>query len=119
MESYELSFCKIEILQKDIAEVIVNEGVDVNMDMVEEIHRCFLSIFIHSFSLLINKKNSYSTQLDALIQFGTLKSINKIAIFAPNKMAKLSADFSADIPSSAALNIQVFTNRDDALIWLI
>lgn len=119
MELYELSFCKIDVLQKDIAEVIVNEGIDIDMEMVDEIHHCFLSIFTHSFSLLINKKNSYSTQLDALIKFGTLKAINKIAIFAPNKMAKLSADFSADIPSSAVLNIQVFTDRDEALTWLI
>jgi hypothetical protein len=34
-------------------------------------------------------------------------------------MAKLSADFSAEIPSSATLNIQVFINRDDAIYWLI
>jgi hypothetical protein len=119
MELYELSFCKIEVLQHDIAEVIVDEGVDINIGMVDEIHRCFLSIFTHPFSLLINKKNSYSTQLDALIQFGTLRAINKIAIFAPNKMAKLSADFSVDIPSSAELNIQVFTDRAEGLNWLL
>jgi len=118
MELHELSFGKISILHSDIAEVIVDEGANVDMKMVEEIHNCFLSIFSNSFSLLINKTNSYSTQLDALIQFGTLPTINKIAIFAPNKMAKLSADFSADIPSSAVLNIKVFTNRDDALAWL-
>lgn len=118
MELYYFSFGKIIILQSDIAEVIVDEGVDIDIKMVDEIHHCFLSIFPHSFSLLINKTNSYSTQLDALIKFGTLSVINKIAVFAPNKMAKLSADFAADIPSSAILNIEVFTNRGDALSWL-
>lgn len=118
MELHEISFGKVIVLDADIAEVIVDEGVDIDITMVEEIHKCFLSIFTHSFSLLINKSNSYSTQLDALIHFGTLEAIDKIAIFAPNKMAKMSADFSADIPSSATLNIQVFTGRDDALTWL-
>ncbi len=118
MELYELSFCNVEVLRSDIAEVSVFEGVDVDLKMVEEIHQCFLSIFAHSFSLLINKSNSYSTQFDALVHFGTLQSIDKIAVFAPNKLAKLSADFSADIPSSAELNIQVFIDRNDALAWL-
>ncbi len=118
MELIELSFVKISILRSDLAEIMVDEGIDINMDMVEEIHNALLSTFTDSFSLLINKTNSYSTQLDALIQFGTLTAIDKIAVFAPNKLAKFSADFAATIPSSAVLNIQVFTNRDEALAWL-
>jgi len=118
MDLHKLSFGVIGVLRNNLAEVIVDEGVNIDIKMVDEIHKCLLSIFTHSFSLLINKSNSYSTQLDALIKFGTLKGLNKIAVFAPNKMAKLSADFAADIPSSAVLNIQVFTNRDDALAWL-
>ena len=118
MDIHPLSFGKIIILRDDLAEVIIDEGVDINIKMVEEIHHVLLSIFTHSFSLLINKINSYSTQLDALIHFGSLKEINKIAVVAPNKMAKLSADFSASIPSSAVLDIQVFNQREQALAWL-
>jgi len=118
MELHELSFGKIRVLQNDLAEVMVSEGVDVDIEMVNEIHKAFLSIFSQSFSLLINKSNHYSTQLDALILFGKLSAINKIAVFAPTKMAMLSADFSANIPSSATLNIHVFSDRDDALTWL-
>ena len=118
MEWHKLSFGKIGILRGNIAEIMIDEGVDINIEMVEEIHNYLLSIFTDSFSLLINKSNAYSTQLDALIQFGTLATIDKIAVFAPNKLAKLSADFSASIPSSNALNIQVFTDIDDAIAWL-
>ncbi len=114
MTLHELSLGKIFVLRSDLAEVIVDEGVE----MVEEIHNALLSIFPHSFSLLINKTNSYSTELDALVLFGTLSAINKIAIFAPNKMAQLSAEFAANIPSSSVLDIQIFTNRDDALAFL-
>ena len=118
MEVHQISFAKICILSSNCAEITVNLGVDINLQMVEEIHHFLLSQFNHSFSLLINKSNAYSTQLDALIQFGTLPAIDKIAIFAPNKLAKMSADFSATIPSSTVLNIEVFTERDDALDWL-
>ena len=118
MEVQQISFAKVCVLRTGVAEITVDSGADINLEMVDEIHQFLLSLFSHSFSLLINKSNSYSTQLDALIQFGTLAAIDKIAIFAPNKLAKMSAEFSATIPSSAALNIEVFTERDDALDWL-
>ncbi|KGJ93954.1 STAS/SEC14 domain-containing protein [Colwellia psychrerythraea] len=119
MEIHQISFAKISVLRKDLAEITVYNGADIDLNMVDEIHHYLSSIFSDSFSLLINKTNAYSTQLDALIQFGTLTAIDKIAIFAPNKLAKMSAEFSASIPSSTDLNIEVFTDRDEALAWLI
>ncbi|OUR77141.1 STAS/SEC14 domain-containing protein [Colwellia psychrerythraea] len=119
MEMHQISFAKVCVLSNDLAEITVDCGADINLNMVNELHQLLLSLFCDSFSLLINKSNSYSTQLDALIHFGTLPAIDKIAIFAPNKLAKMSADFSATIPSSAVLTIEVFTERDDALEWLI
>jgi len=118
MEVHQVSFATIKVLNPNLGEVIVDEGVEVNVNMVTEIHEKFIAIFQSSFSLLINKKNAYSTQLDALIKFGDLSAIDKIAIYAPNQLAKMSADFSATIPSSANLNIEVFTERDAALAWL-
>jgi len=119
MEIHQISFAKVCVLSNDLAEITVDSGADINLNMVNELHQLLLSLFCDSFSLLINKSNSYSTQLDALIHFGTLPAIDKIAIFAPNKLAKMSANFSATIPSSAVLTIEVFTERDDALEWLI
>lgn len=118
MEVHQISFATICVLRSDLAEITVDSGVDINLGMVDEIHQLLLSLFSHPFSLLINKSNAYSTQLDALIKFGALTAIDKIAIFAPNKLAKMSAEFSATIPSSTVLNIEVFTERDDALDWL-
>lgn len=118
MNCHRISFAQIKVLSCTLGEIIVDQGVDIDADMVREIHQALTELFPQPFSLLINKKNSYSTQLDALILFGQLKAISKIAVFAPNSLAKLSADFAATIPSSAALNIEVFTEREDALAWL-
>ena len=118
MHIHKISFATICVLRDDLAEVIVEQGADINLKMVDEIHNALLSLFSGSFSLLINKSNAYSTQLDALIQFGLLEAIDKIAVFAPNKLAKMSADFAASIPSASELTIQVFTDRDDAMTWL-
>ena len=119
MEVHQISFAKIAVINSYLAEVTVNNGVDIDIDMVDEIHKALMSLLGHTFSLLINKSNAYSTQLDALIKFGSLPAIDKIAVFAPNKLAQMSADFSATIPSSQALNIQVFTEREEAMNWLL
>ncbi len=118
MDWHKVSCGKIAVIRYDVAEIMVDDGIDINIKMVDEIHHYLLSTFPHSFSLLINKSNSYSTQLDALIRFGALPAIDKIAIFAPTKMAELSANFSAGIPSSAKLDIHVFPLRSDAINWL-
>lgn len=119
MEIHQISFAKIAIINKELAEITVDNAVDIDLVMVEEIHEALLSLLNPSFSLLINKSNAYSTQLDALIKFGALPAIDKIAIYAPNKLSQLSADFSATIPSSQSLNIQIFTERESALDWLL
>ena len=119
MEIHQISFAKIAIMSSNLAEIIAVEGVDIDLVMVDEMHNALLSFFSQSFSILVNKSNAYSTQLDALIKFATLAEIDKIAVFAPNKLAKMSADFSADIPSAKTLNMPVFTDRDDALTWLL
>ncbi|NRA84382.1 MAG: STAS/SEC14 domain-containing protein [Gammaproteobacteria bacterium] len=117
-ELHQFSFGQVRIFSQVLAEITVNEGAEINTEMVEELHTLLLSLFTNSFSLLINKTNTYSTKFDALTQFGQLEEINKIAVFAPSTMAKFSADFSASIPTSRALNIQVFSDQYDALAWL-
>ncbi len=116
--THQFSFGKVRVLRHDLAEITVNEGADINIKMVDELHELLLSLFTNSFSLLINKVNSYSTKFDALSRFGQLPVIDKIAVFAPSKMAKFSADFAANIPSSMRLDIKVFSKREDALTWL-
>jgi len=76
MKLYELSFAKIIILRDDIAEVIVNDGIEMNMLMFEEYHNFLLSNLKAPFSLLINKVNSYSYNAEVLKNLAELTEIN-------------------------------------------
>ncbi|MFD2725516.1 hypothetical protein [Hyunsoonleella rubra] len=60
MKEYKLSFGTIIVLKDNLAEVIINEGVVMNEVMVDIYHDFLLSYLKAPFSLLINKKNSYS-----------------------------------------------------------
>ncbi|WP_068546419.1 hypothetical protein [Thalassotalea crassostreae] len=118
MDIHKLSFAQVTVLSNRIVKIAVDQGANVDLEMIDEIKQLFCELFDVSFSILVNKSNSYSTQLEALVAFGKIENIDKIAILAPNKMAHLSADFSANIPSSAALNIKIFNLRNEALAWI-
>ena len=60
MPYMDLPFATIIKLREDIAEVIINEGVEMNLDMVNQYHEYLLLHFKAPFSLLINKVNSYT-----------------------------------------------------------
>jgi hypothetical protein len=94
MNVHELSFSKIILLSESIAEVIINEGVELDEKMVEQYHEFLLSHLIAPFSLLINKVNSYSYNFGAQINLAIA------------------------VPRSVEWNLKVFSNRDKALGWL-
>ncbi len=119
MNLYELHFAKIIILHEDIAEVLINDGVDMNVKMVDEYHDFLLSHLRAPFSLLINKVNPYSYDFHAQQKLATLKEINAMAVVAYNRMTEITTESLISFPRQVKWNLKMFSNRDEALIWLI
>ena len=119
MDLHELPFAKIIILRDDIAEVMINDGVRMNEEMVEQYHDFLLSHLRAPFSLLINKINSYTYDFHAQEKLATLKEINAIAVVAYKRVTKLTTETIASYPRDVKWNLEIFSNRDDALAWLL
>jgi len=119
MELHELSFAKIIILQDDIAEIRVNNDIEINIEIVDEYHRFLLSHLQPPFSLLINKLNSYSYSFEALQQLQTFKEINKIAVVAYNRITAQTTELLASYPRDTDWDLEIFSNRDEAFNWLL
>ena len=94
MDLHELSFAKIIILRDDIAEVMINDGIEMNPGMVDQYHDFLLSHLRSPFALLINKVNAYTYSFEAQ---------QKLASF----------------PRDEDWNISIFPDHDQALGWLI
>ena len=118
MDTHQLDFAKINIIRDDIAEVIINDGVEMNADMVDQYHAFLLSHLKPPFSLLINKLNSYTYDFEAQQSLGTLKEINAMAVVVYNQISKVSTSNLASFPRSTQWNLHIFYNTDDALNWL-
>ncbi len=120
MKVHELPFSKIIILSDSVAEVIINEGVEMDVTMVELYHEFLLSHLSSPFSLLINKINSYSYSFEAQIKLASLKEISAMAVVTYSRAAELATNnLATSVPREVDWNLRVFSNRDNALNWLI
>ena len=119
MDLYELPFAKIIILRDDIAEVMINEGVQMDANMVDQYHDFLLSHLRAPFSLLINKVNSYAFDFDAQAKLATLKEINAIAVVVYNRVSRIATETLASFPRDVEWNLKIVSSRDEALAWLL
>ena len=118
MKTYELSFAKINVLSDDVAEVIINNGVEMNSAMVDEYHDFLLLHLKAPFSLLINKVNEYSYGRDALGKIASLKEIKAMAVISYKESTTLTTEFLKSFPREVDWNLEIFNDRDKALAWL-
>ncbi|MBC3757371.1 hypothetical protein H7U19_03070 [Hyunsoonleella sp. SJ7] len=118
MKEYKLSFGTIIILKDNLAEVIINEGVVMNEVMVDLYHDFLLSYLKAPFSLLINKKNSYSYTFEAQKMIANLKEIHVMAVVVGTSGALMSTRTLIKINEENDWNIKLFHTRPEALEWI-
>lgn len=118
MKQHRLSFADINILGDNLAEVIVDEGVEMTIDMVEEYHQFLLTHLIPPFSLLVNKLHSYSYDAEAQQKLANLQEIDRMAVVSYRLSTTTATEQLTELPWNGDWNLQIFTDRETALAWL-
>ena len=118
MNTFTLSFGEITILKHNLAEVLINEGVELDEIMVVEYTEILNDNLDHPFFLIINKKNSYSYTFSAQKTLANLEFVGAYAVVAPNLGAVMSTETLVRIGGNPDINLQIFRTREDALEWL-
>lgn len=107
------------MLSDSIAEVIINDNVEMTLTMVELYHEFLLSHLVSPFYLLINKINTYTYSFEAQLNLATLNEINAIAVVVYSRGSKLSTEYlKSSVPRKVDWNMQICSDRDEALNWL-
>lgn len=119
MNKHDLPFAKIILLREDIAEVLINDGVEMDVKRVDQYHDFLRSHLRCPFSLLVNNINSYSYSFLAQEKLAEMEEINATATVVYNRVAKLAAETLAMYPRNHEWNLKIFSDRRDALEWLI
>lgn len=119
MKVYKLSFGSVIILAPNLAEVIINEGVIIDELNVDEYHDFLLTnLDAPPFSLLVNKKHSYTYTFEAQKIIGKLKGIKNTAVVTSTTGALMSTEMLMHINSDVRDSVKIFNNREEALAYL-
>jgi len=118
MDLFDLSFGKINILREDIAEVVIDEGVEIDAAMVEEFHQFLISYFEKPYTVLLNNINPHSYSFEAIINWGNLPEMKAMAAVAYSNISNTISNVLASFQQPDS-NFQVFSNKTEALGWLL
>ena len=117
MDLHQLSFGKIILLSDRLAEVIVDEDVELNSKHISEYHAFLLKHLQAPFCLLINKINHYSYDSVAQANIANLAEIDKMAVVSYNRIITTVTQYLQDV-FHQDWNLKIFSDRDTALNWL-
>jgi hypothetical protein len=118
MHTYTLPFGDITILQENLAEVVIFDGIIMDEDMVNDYHNFLLLNLKPPFSLLINKKFAYCYTFEAQLKIVDLSQIDKMAVVAYSTLTEMATKSLINLNGNKNWNIKIFQDRDSALSWL-
>ncbi len=122
MHKHRLSFADINIISDSIAEIIIDEGVKVSIEMVEEYDNFLACIFKGNYGVLINKVNNYSYSPEAQFIMGSSENIVAIAAVNYTEQGNASSKEIAGRRAIDQLNVMTFSGLNlgwqEAMSWL-
>lgn len=118
MTEHRLDFARIIIHHQNLAEVVINQGVVMDLALVDQYHTFLRTHLSAPFNLLINKLNSYSYTPQAQREIGTIREIDKMAIVTYNKISELATQNLNQQARSRNWISKSFRTKEAALEWL-
>jgi hypothetical protein len=116
------SFGLINIISIDIAEIIVDEGLEVTLEIVEEYDAILAQNFSGNYAVLINKINSYRYAFEALLTIGSAENQKAAAIISYGVESEQQTIDLKALRRIDNLNIKEFSGlnlgRASAIKWL-
>ena len=119
MTLHDLSFGRIEIVREDIAELTIDEAVEVDLEHVKELHAFVLQHLKSPFGLMINRISSYAYSFEAQQKLADLEPLAAIAIVTRNQSGQLASEQVAEIYPEDGWNMRLFTEYQAAYDWLV
>lgn len=109
---HQLSFATITLLSDSIAEVVINKGVEVSLEMVEEYEAFLADKFNNVFGLLINKIHHYHFSYEAKLSINSHVNLRAIAVVNYNDKGEQFTKHIAAIRKVDGWNLKSFSGID-------
>lgn len=118
MKNYKLSFGTIIKFNNNLAEIVVDDGVEMNLTQVKEYHNFLLNNLKAPFYLLVNRKHSYTYTFEAQKAIVNFDKIKKLAVLLSTQGGLMSSETLLSLNTNLNWEISWFSKREDALAWL-
>ena len=113
-----LAFCQLTRLPGGIIEIIPDEGVEIDLAMVEELDASLMAAMGASFAILVDKVNSYSMTFDAQMKIGLLQGVQATAVVVYNSAGEMGTEQIKAMTDGEEKKIEIFFERSHAISWL-
>lgn len=74
------SFGQIKLISSNVVEVIINQGVEISLELVEEYDAVMKKHINQPYAVLINRVNSYSYAYEAILCIGSSQHLKAAAV---------------------------------------
>lgn len=119
VKEYRLSFCTIYHRDDGIAVFEVDDGINIDADMVKEVEALAITTAADPVAILSNRKNSYSLSFEAMSAIATSPRLAAMAIVVHSPKTRMLVEaqnlFIASIQDKP---MQIFTDTESAINWL-
>ncbi|MEW6990261.1 hypothetical protein AADZ91_06165 [Colwelliaceae bacterium 6441] len=119
---HRLSFAYFNLLSDNIVEVVVDEGIEITMEMIEECHAFIHSHFKDDFGMLVNRVNNYTYSFEAKLSIASYEHLKAIAFVCYSNDSKSITEDLYKLRSLDDWNHRVFSGLElgwqQALDWL-
>lgn len=120
---HRLSFAYFNKLSGNILEVVVDDGIEMTLEMVEECHEFIATHFSHEFGILINRVNNYTYAYEAKLSVASYEKLKAIAFVYYSQEGKLITEKLTKARSCDLWNCRVFSGLElgwqQAYHWLL
>ena len=116
---YTFNYATFDILQEDIAEIIIDQDMEMTEALVDHGQTFLQSRLQAPFGLLVNKLHAYHYTFEAQQMLADLPALKAVAVVTYSSLAQQSAEHLIHIiKHRKLLAIKTFHSRVNALEWL-
>jgi len=116
------SFGQINIISSCIAEVIINQDVEITLELLEEYDAIMAKKFTGNYAVLVNRINNYRYAYEALLCAGSAQNLRAAAVIEYGTNNEQRIQDLKSIRAMDNLNIKEFSGlelgREKAIAWL-
>ena len=114
----QITFGSIRLIDSRIGEVVIHEGMVVDMEMMMNLHEKLSALFSGDFVLLLNEKNNHTYTVEAQKYLAGIKGLRAMAVLYSMRFNDTVSEYLRIFHEDSRWNLKIFYDRGKAIEWL-